>query len=352
MLSSWLNIEPRSLWNTECRFIWEAMCSKLKPYQKTCSGTCSSMWLWENDGFLTDIVFECLPPTLTLMFSMEICGFFSSLKCAVHQSVRPQVEPRRKSQHWAPALLRLFMEELPECVWRNEMSSAITEVRLLNDLGYSCLVVTTDLIVADLLTDRVFFFWMARIRKILFKLLWEVQLRAAESEKSEFLFPCKMQTQISLASTPVAQQTSPLSSLPTAPGWTPEKHQIPHKAWWWCCECVCVCSCASNPCSCLLSPCCLARLQSCTLAFWAMQWWTGAAWVPERNGLTQPNTRESRVRLNSPRWKKEKKGKSTLNHGVGSKKICRCAQIASREATTTCVHSSAETPEVTARSNI
>ena len=63
---------------------------------------------------------------------------------------------------------------------------------------------------------------------------------------------------------------------------------------------VCVCACAYNQFSCLLSPCCLVLLQSCTLVFWVKQWWTGAAWVPERNGLTQPHTRESRVRLNSP----------------------------------------------------
>lgn len=30
------------------------------------------------------------------------------------------------------------------------------------------------------------------------------------------------------------------------------------------------------------------------------QWWTGAAWAPERSGLTQPHMRGSWVRLNSP----------------------------------------------------
>lgn len=51
--------------------------------------------------------------------------------------------------------------------------------------------------------------------------------------------------------------------------------------------------------SCLLPPGCLVLLQSCTLVFWVERWWTGAAWVRERNGLTRPRTRESRVRLDS-----------------------------------------------------
>lgn len=68
--------------------------------------------------------------------------------------------------------------------------------------------------------------------------------------------------------------------------------------------CVCLCICAYNQFSCLLLPCCLALLQSCTLVFWVKQWWTGAAWVLERNGLTQPHTRESRVRLQLSRLTK------------------------------------------------
>lgn len=64
-----------------------------------------------------------------------------------------------------------------------------------------------------------------------------------------------------------------------------------------------------NQCSCLLSPCCLARLQSCTRVFWVKQWWTGAAWVLERNGFTRPQPRENRVRLDPPGWNR----KSTVN---------------------------------------
>lgn len=231
---------------------------------------------------------------------------FSSLKRTVHQSVWPQVEPRRKSQHWVPVLLRFFLEEVPECVWRNEISSAIWDCSTISRIFLLSCLKSYKRSHCCRFADRwaFFFFWIARIRKILFKLLRGVQLRAAESEKSEFLFPCKMQTQRSVW-LQLLQRIRPHCYQvyrQEAPGWTPEKHQISQKAGW-CCEsvCVCVCSCAFNPFSCLLSPCCLARLQSCTLVFWAMQWWTGAAWVPERNGLTQPNTRESRVRLDSPR---------------------------------------------------
>lgn len=60
-----------------------------------------------------------------------------------------------------------------------------------------------------------------------------------------------------------------------------------------------------DPFSCPLPPGCLVLLQSCTLVFWAERWWTGAAWVRERNGLTRPRTRESRVRHDSAGQEKE-----------------------------------------------
>lgn len=123
---------------------------------------------------------------------------FFSLKKGVYQSVLPQVKMWNQREVIVSETTLALLRSASSCsagVRCNEISSETRELRLLNNLGYSCLIVL-KLQKISLVTLHSTDLCIARIRYILFKQLQEVQIGATKGQKSDFLFLCKMQSQI------------------------------------------------------------------------------------------------------------------------------------------------------------
>lgn len=74
LIKHWTTACEIQIGHKECHFICEAMCSELKPFVH--AAQCGTEIILRKWLFLDWYCLWASPPTLSLMFSIEICGFF------------------------------------------------------------------------------------------------------------------------------------------------------------------------------------------------------------------------------------------------------------------------------------